>query len=41
LLLLSVPGITSGTNNFFFSQVVYLCLILGGMYVLQAERVGA
>jgi hypothetical protein len=38
-LILSIPGITTSSNNFFFVQVADLCLLLGGLRILQAQRV--
>src|SRR5712691_836959 len=37
LLCLSIPGLANGEANFFLSQVVDLCLLLGAMRVLQGE----
>lgn len=39
ILLLSIPGITNSFNNLFFLQVADLCLLLGGLRILQAQRV--
>jgi hypothetical protein len=41
VLILSLPGITSAFNNLFFLQVADLCLLLGGLRLLQGERVSA
>lgn len=39
LLLVSIPAIGKAETIFFLSQVVFLCLILGGMRILQCEHV--
>ncbi|WP_052889877.1 hypothetical protein [Thermogemmatispora carboxidivorans] len=39
ILLLSIPGITNSFNNLFFLQVADLSLLLGGLRILQAQRV--
>lgn len=38
ILILSIPGITNSFNNLFFLQVADLCLLLGGLRLLQAQR---
>lgn len=39
LLLLSISTIAKAETVFFLSQVVFLCIILGAMRILQCERV--
>jgi hypothetical protein len=37
LLMLAIPHIFNGTNNFFFLQVSLLCSLLGAIRILQGE----
>lgn len=37
LLILAIPNSVNGEGNFFFSQVVLLCLLLGVIRILQCE----
>lgn len=39
LLILSIPGIVDNSTNFFLNQVLFLCIILGIMRILQCEAV--
>jgi len=38
-LLLAIPNITFSGTNFFFSQVVLLCILLGALRTLQGQLV--
>jgi hypothetical protein len=37
LLLLAIPGLNDNDANFFFRQVMLLCILLGGIRTLQGE----
>lgn len=37
ILLLSIPGLADGDTNFFFGEVMLLCILLGAIRFLQSE----
>src|SRR5581483_6783507 len=39
LLILAIPNIANAGTNFFLTQVIFLCLLLGALRILQGENV--